>query len=404
MQKQNFNKLERVPHDTKRNYDEDFVEKRRKWLSKRTNVKFSHISHYSFKPKEIKGNVENFVGTAQVPLGIMGPLAIKGRFAKGVFYVPLATTEGALLNTYMRGAIAATKAGGVKVSIYKDENHVSPVFLFNSLKESEKFIIWVTNNFTLLKNKVKKVTGHGKLLSVVPYILGRQVTLRFSYYTQDAMGANMIGIVTDEICRFISEHVKLKRYLLRSNLSSEKKASGVNLLIGYGKEVSAEVVIPKNVVSMYLNSSPEDIHTAWHSWTLGCVHANMVGGNAHFANGLAAIFIACGQDVAHVTNASVGITVLDTTDSGDLYVAVKLPNILVGTVGGGTALGTQRECLEMLGCYGQGESSKFAEIIAATLLAGEIGICAGITSEYFLKPHINSRVHTREKAFYQNQI
>ena len=173
------------------------------------------------------------------------------------------------------------------------------------------------------------------------------------------------------------------------------------MLIGYGKELLVEAILPRKVVNRHLNSSPEEIHNAWHAWTLGSVHANMIGGNAHFANGLAAIFIACGQDAAHISNASVGITIFDITNAGDLYAAVKLPNILVGTVGGGTALSTQRECLEIIGCYGQGKSKKFAEIIAATLLAGEIGICAGITSDQFLKPHIESRIYTHEKAFEQ---
>jgi len=121
--------------------------------------------------------------------------------------------------------------------------------------------------------------------------------------------------------------------------------------------------------------------------------------NAHFANGLSAIFIACGQDAAHVVNGSIGLIMFEMMSSGDLYAAVKLSSLLVGTVGGGTALGTQRECLELLGCYGPGKTKKFAEIVTAALLAGEIGICAGITSEEFLNPHKKARVHTVSKAY-----
>lgn len=403
MEEKKFIKIERIPHDLKRDFTEDFVRERRDWVGRQTNTKFSHISCYSIKPEEVKGNIENFIGVTQVPLGILGPLAINGEFAKGTFYVPFATTEGAMLLTYQRGAIAITKAGGVKVSIHKDENHLDPVFILKDLEDAERFVQWIQDNFHLLSEKVKEVTDHGKLVSITPYIMGRRVALRVSYYTQDAMGANMIGIATDQICRFISKHYKTERYLLRSNLSSEKKASGVNLLIGYGKEVTVEAILPRKIVTRHLNSSPEAIHNAWHTWALGSFHANIVGANAHFANGLAAVFIACGQDVAHIPNASVGITIFEMLNSGDLYTALKLPNILVGTVGGGTALGTQRECLEMIGCYGQGKSKKFAEITAATLLAGEIGICAGITTDEFLKPHMEARVHTREKAFEQKQ-
>ncbi|MFC1621651.1 hydroxymethylglutaryl-CoA reductase [Candidatus Omnitrophota bacterium] len=391
----------RVPHDPRKNYDEGFVRERREWLSVKTDTKFSHISHYSISSTDVKGNIENFIGVAQVPLGIVGPLKIDSEHAKGTFYVPFATTEGALLSTYQRGAIAITKAGGAKICIHKDENHIDPVFLLKNLEQAGRFVQWTRNNFSLLSEKVREVTGHGGLVSITPYIMGRRVALRLAYYTEDAMGANMIGVATDKICRYISEHIEIEKYLLRSNLSSEKKGSGVNLLIGYGKEVSAEVILSEKIVRRHLNSSPKEIYHAWHSWALGSFQAGIVGINAHFANGLAAVFIACGQDVAHVANASVGMTMFEMLDSGDLYAALKLPNILVGTVGGGTALGTQRECLEMIDCYGRGRSKKFAEIIAGTLLAGEIGICAGITSDEFLEPHIRARLHTREKAFHQ---
>jgi hydroxymethylglutaryl-CoA reductase (NADPH) len=213
------------------------------------------------------------------------------------------------------------------------------------------------------------------------------------------MGANMIAIASENICKFIAGHVACEKYLLRSNLSSEKKASGVNLLFGYGKTVLSEAVIPRKVVTRHLNSTPETIHSAWHSWALGSFQAGMLGINAHLANGVTAVFMACGQDVAHVANASVGITMFEMTAEGDLYVGVRLPNLIVGTVGGGTALGTQRECLEMIGCYGKGKSQKFAEVVAAMLLAGEIGICAGITTDEFLDPHKRARAFTRAKAF-----
>lgn len=394
-------KIIRIPHDKRRNYDEEFVQERRDWLSKETGTKYTHIPHYSIKAEDTRGNIENFIGVAQVPLGLIGPLKINGKFAKGTFYVPFATTEGAMVTTYQRGTIAITKAGGVKTSIIKDENHLDPVFIMKNMEEAENLVSWTKDNFEKLKSKVKEVTDHGELIEITPFIIGRRVALKFSFFTQDAMGANMIGIATEEICKYISKNVKVEKYLLRSNLSSEKKASSVNLLYGYGKTVLAEAILPKKIVTRHLNSSPEEIHKAWYSWALGSFQAGILGINAHFANGIAGIFIACGQDVAHIANASVGITMFELTKDGDLYIAVKLPNIIVGTVGGGTALGTQRECLETIGCYGKSKSKKFAEVVAASLLAGEIGICAGITSDEFLTPHKEARVFTREKAFQQ---
>lgn len=392
-------KLVRVPHDARKNYSDHFVEQRRTWLSETTNANFIHINKYSIKPEDTRGNIENFVGVAQVPIGILGPLKIKGDYAKGTFFVPVATTEGALVSTYQRGAIAITKAGGARVCILRDENYLDPLFILKNLDDVNRFVAWVENNHELILREVSSVTNHGRLIQITPFIMGRRVILKIAYFTEDAMGANMINFATDAICKLIARNYSLEKYLLRSNFSSEKKAGGVNLLTNYGKEVYVEAIIPKRVVKLYLNTTAEEIGRAWHSWALGSIHAGMIGINAHFANGLAGIFIACGQDVAHITNASVGINMLETVNDGDLYASLKLPNIIVGTVGGGTGLGTQRECLEMIGCYGPGKSKKFAEIVAATLLAGEIGICAGITSDQFLAPHIRASVHTKEKAY-----
>lgn len=393
--------IERVPHDTKLNYDKEFIVQRREWLSKKTGVNFRYLSYYSSQPEDFRGNIENFVGVVQVPIGIVGPLLVKGEFANGVFYVPFATTEGALVETYQRGAVALAKSGGVRVFINKDANHLDPIFLFKNSKEARDFVWWINNNFARIKEEAESTSGFGKLINVTPYIVGRRVITDFAYYTGDAMGANMINIATEKVCELIAREVKIEKYLLRSNFSSEKKSSAVNLLIGYGKEVIAEAIVSRKIIKRFLFSTPEDIHQSWHSWALSSFSSGMLGISAHYANGLAAIFIACGQDAAHVPNACVGITSYEITESGDLYISLKLPNIIVGTVGGGTALGSQRECLEMIGCYGEGKAKKFAEIIGAALLAGEIGICAGITSEHFLEPHKRARAYTREKAYQQ---
>jgi len=392
-------KIIRIPHDDRYNYDEAFVEKRRKWLEKMTNSKYKHISHYSVHPNDVRGNIENFVGVAQIPIGLVGPIRVKGDHANDIFYVPLATTEGALITTYQRGAIAITKSGGARARIVRDSNYLDPVFIVKSGDEASKLVKWIEDHQSDLHKKVQQVTKHGKLLEILPVVIGRRVVLKVSYTTEDAMGANMINLATESICRYVREQFKIERYILRSNYSSEKKASGANLITNYGKEVYVEVTIPKRIVKLHLNTSSEEIAKAWHSWALGSINAGVLGMSAQIANGVSGIFIACGQDVAHVANASVGIIMFESVNGGDLYAALKLPNIIVGTVGGGTALGTQRECLETIGCYGNGKAKKFAEIVAATVLAGEIGICAGLTSEEFLAPHVKASLHTREKAY-----
>jgi len=392
-------KLERVPHDSALNYDEDYIKQRRNWISEKIKIQLNHIAHYSIAGSDARGNIENFIGVAQIPLGLMGPLLVNGDHAKGIFFVPMATTEGALVNTYLRGAVALTKAGGVRVFVTKDANHLDPVFILKSIDEARGFVKWINDNFKRIKEKAESTTHFGKLESITPYIIGRRVTLDVAYYTSDAMGANMIAIATEEVCKFISQETKAMKYFLRSNFSSEKKASAVNLLIGYGKEVSVEATVPRKIIVRYLNTTPEEIQQLWYSCALSGFSSGMFGINAHFGNGLAAIFAACGQDLAHVSNASVGVQSFEITENGDLYMFLRLPNIIIGTIGGGTALGTQKECLDILGCYGHDKAMKFAEIIGATLLAGELGICAGITSEHFLDPHKRARIHTREKAY-----
>lgn len=396
------NRIERVPYDKEKNYTKEFVEQRRKWLSEKTGNNFKHISYYSTQEEEFRGNIENFIGVAQVPIGLMGPLKVNGDHAKGTFYVPFATTEGAMVETYQRGAIAITKSGGASVFINKDENHLDPIFIFKNGNDARSFSKWVKDNFEEIKKIAERTTGFGKLLNIIPHLVNRRVILDCAYYTRDAMGANMINIATEEICKFIEKRFVIEGYILRSNFSSEKKASGVSLLHGYGKEVFVEVVLPKKIVRKFLFSSPEQMSISWNSWILASLSTNMLGMNAHLSNGAAAIFIACGQDVAHIANVSVGILLFELTKDGDLYAALKLPSIIVGTVGGGTALGTQKEALETIGCYGANKSQKFAEIVGTTLLAGEIGICAGLTSKYFLDPHRRARVYTRERAFKEN--
>lgn len=393
--------LERIPHHATQDYTENFVAKRRRWLTQKTGIDFLSVAHSSIGSSEVKGNIENFIGVAQIPIGIFGPLKINGEYAKGIFYVPFATTEGGITTTYERGAIAITKAGGARTSIHSDENHLAPVFHFEGLDEGEKFVRWVNENFQKIKDLAESDTKHGKLLRVTPHTIGRRVVLDFAYHTSDAMGANLINVATEACCEFIAKMTGATDYFLRSNFTSEKKTSGAQLITNCGKAVTAEVIIQKEIVEKYLHTSPPKMSRGWYTWALASVNAGMLGFNAQYANGLAAIFIACGQDVAHITNGSVGMTMFEATREGDLYAAVKLPNLIVGTVGGGTALPTQRECLQIIGCYGGGNARKLAEIVGAALLAGEIAICAGITSKEFQKPHKLAHIYTRIKAYQQ---
>ncbi|HEV3076555.1 MAG TPA: hypothetical protein VHB47_19185, partial [Thermoanaerobaculia bacterium] len=177
------------------------------------------------------------------------------------------------------------------------------------------------------------------------------------------------------------------RYTIFSGMDSEKRASGALLGGGKGKQVVAGARLPARLVRAYLHATPAEMHELWQNTVLGHLQAGAIGYNGHFANGLAALFIACGQDVANVVNSAVGVTHFEVTAEGDLYASVTLPSLTVATVGGGTGGGTARECLEMLGCAGAGGAPKLAEIAAATLLAGELSMGAALASGEFVEAH-----------------
>jgi hydroxymethylglutaryl-CoA reductase (NADPH) len=379
--------LDLVPRMIAQGYAPSDVERRRQWLEAKTECRLTHVSAYSIPSEDMRGNIENPIGTAQIPLGVAGPLLIHGTHACGCFYVPLATTEGALVRSYERGMVTLSRAGGAVVRSYMDENRISPVFFFDGISDAHDFVQHLHEDFEALRAEAESTTRHGKLLRLECHPVGREVMVHFCYYTADAQGMNMIVKATEQACQWIMRHSRARRFYIFSGLSSEKRASGVLFSGGKGKKVTAGALVPARMVKAYLHTTPEQLIDMWHHTMLGHVQANAVGYNAHYANGLTALFIACGQDVANVVNAATGITNFELTTDGDLYASVTLPSLTVATVGGGTGLGTSRECLGMLGCAGSGHAAKFAEIVAATLLAGEISMGAAIASGEFVDAH-----------------
>jgi len=379
--------LELVPRMKAQGYAPEYVERRRRWIEEKTQCRLMHVGAHSIPGDEMRGNIENPLGTVQMPLGVAGPLRINGINAQGVFYVPLATTEGALVRSYERGMVALTRAGGVTTRIYLDENRVSPVFLFDSVGEAYDFAHTLPGKLKSIRAEAESTTRHGKLLRLECHAIGREVIVNFCYFTGDAQGMNMIVKATEQACKWIMDHSEARRFYVFSGFSSEKRASGSLLTGGKGKKVTAGAMLPKEMVKSYLHVTPAELAEMWRHTMLGHLQANAIGYNGHFANGLAAIFIACGQDVANVVNSAVGITNFEVDDDGNLYASVTLPSLTVATVGGGTGLGTSRECLEILGCAGSGQAAKFAEIIGATLLAGELSMGAAIASGEFVAAH-----------------
>ena len=379
--------LELVPRMKEQGYSGDSVERRREWIEQKAECRLMHVAAYSIPSEGMRGNIENPIGAAQIPLGVAGPLRVNGMHAIGTFYVPLATTEGALVRSYERGMAALTRAGGVTTRVQIDENRIAPVFCFDDVSDASEFAQDVPVAFEAIRTEAESTTRHGKLQRLECHVVGREVIVNFSYTTADAQGMNMIVKATERACRWIMDHSNARRFYVFSGFSSEKRASGSLLAGGKGKKVTAGALLPKEIVKAYLHTTPAQLFDMWHHTVLGHMQANAIGYNGHYANGLAAIFIACGQDVANIVNSAVGITNFEVTKSEDLYASVTLPSLTVATVGGGTGLGTSRECLEMLGCTGSERAAKFAEIVAATILAGELSMGSAIASDEFVQAH-----------------
>ena len=364
---------------------------RRAWLEHNTGHSLDAVADMAFAPEQVRGNIENLVGAAHVPLGVAGPIRVNGEHARGLYCVPFATTEGTLVSTYQYGMRAITEAGGANAYVLADSLDITPCFVLESLADAISLAQWLPDHLPELKDFAAHTTAHGHLVDVHTHVFGRRVFARFVLTTGDAMGMNMVNIAVDRICRHVLEVTGCERYYLRCNYSSDKKPAAINLFRPYGKEVAIDFTLPAAVVETHLGASSRDLLDFTAAGRHGAAHAGALGMNAHFANGLAAIYIACGQDVAQVVNASIGFIDIELAGDDDLYVFARLPNLVVGTVGGGTALPTQSQCLDLLDCRGDGAAPKLAEIVAATLVAGDLAIAAALANGRFIEAHRRNR-------------
>lgn len=375
-----------LPRLKDQGYDSERVARRRAWVEGKTGAALDHIGRVSFDPEQMRGNIENPIGVAQVPLGIAGPVLVHGRHAQGLFYVPMATSEGALIRSYERGMVALTKSGGVQVALCQDENQIVPTFFFDDVAQARAFCEWLPAQLETIRAAAESTTRYGKLTALDTYQVGRQVLVNFGYFTGDAQGMNMLVKATDSACQWIRANFPGCRYFVFSGMSSEKRPSGFLLTRGKGKRVTAGCVVTHDVLRMYLHCTAQQLFNVWHSTLIGHLQANAIGYNAQYANGLTAIFIATGQDVANVVNAACGITYFEVQPEG-LFVSLTLPALTMATVGGGTGLPTQREALSIMDCHGSGKAAKLAEIVAAAVLGGEISMGAAITTGEFVAAH-----------------
>ncbi|MCU0602396.1 MAG: hydroxymethylglutaryl-CoA reductase [Desulfobacterales bacterium] len=334
-------------------------------------------------------NIENYVGTVKVPVGIVGPLPVNGRFAEGGFMVPLATTEATLIASYNRGAKLLTCAGGCTVRVLDQGVSRAPGFVFAAAPEALEFAGWVESQAQAIRQTAEATTRHGRLTRMTCIPEGNYAFLELLFDTRDASGQNMVTIAAQAVCDYIGRRspVRPLSVYIESNFSGDKKASLRTLHSVRGRKVSAEAVIPEACVRAGLHTTPAEMERYYRMAAVACSMAGTFGTQGHFANGLAALYLACGQDVACVAESAIGHTRLEVLPGGDLYCSVNLPGVMVATVGGGTALPSQKACLETLGLYGPGKAPALAELAAALCLAGEISIVGAICAGEFTRAH-----------------
>ena len=378
----------RIPRDDDDDYSYAVIKARQDFAEEYTGAKLHHIRHYSIDPHLTAGNVEHFTGVAQIPIGLAGPLKINGEHAQGEFLIPMATTEGTLIASYNRGIKLLNLSGGVTCTVSGDAMQRAPVFVFDNAREARDFAAWVDEHLDKISEEAEATSSVAKLQYIDTFLSNKFAYLRFNYSTGDAAGQNMVGRATFAACSWILDHYEgVKHFYLESNLATDKKASQVNVMRTRGKRVIAEAVIKREVLIQHMRVAPETL--AYHSQiaNVGAILSGANNNGAHSANAITAIFIATGQDVANVSESSAGIAYAELTPENDLYMSITIPSLIVATYGGGVGLPTQRECLEMLGCFGKNKVLKFAEIVGGVVLAGELSLASAISSSDWVSSH-----------------
>lgn len=367
----------KIPRSGDNDYSPEIVRARQTFIEENTPATLDHTTRFSFDPEDMAGNIENLFGAAQIPIGLAGPLLVNGEHAKGEFYVPMATIEGTMLASYNRGMRVIRESGGVTTTVVGEAMQRAPVFVFPSAREARDFGHWLRDNYAQIKEQAESTTSVGKLLEIEQYIAHNMVFTRFDYSTGDAAGQNMTSRATFVACEWIQkEYPTLSHYLLSGNFDTEKKTSAVNLLKGRGRRVTAELTIPRQVMIDNLRITPEQMHYGQGISTLSSFISYSSNNAAHPANGLAALYLATGQDIANIGESNQCTTYNKVTRDGDYYFSITLPSLIMATYGGGTGLPTQRECLEIMDCYGKGKAYKLVEIAAALAVAGELSLGA----------------------------
>ncbi len=365
-------------------YDSESLKQKADLIAKQLGINLTHVKGCTYDTNYFKGNIENPIGIIQIPLGIAGPISVKGRHAVGDFWVPMATTEGALVLTYDLGMRLLKFSDPVEVEILSKGVHIDPMFPIKT-DEDVRVNDFVDKNYEAIKRIAEGDSKHAKLLEIKKRRVGSNFVMKFIFDTGDAHGLNMVNNATFNACKFIEAKTGAYFYH-RSHYSGIKHHALLNEKEGQGRCVRARAVVSSKALAMLKVNA-----TAMEDFFNRCIEcgtaAEISAVNVHAPNGITAIFLACGQDPADMIMSGVCASTAKVVNGKDLLVETTIRNLLVGTVGGGTGLGTQNECLEIMQCLGSGQADKFAEIIAAAILAGEFPTAAAVITRTYVDIH-----------------
>ena len=379
-------RLPRIPRDARDDHSREAVAERQAYWTRACGAAPRHVAGAPVDPGAARGKIENLVGWAQVPLGLAGPLRLRGAEGDYEVCVPLATTEGALVASVSRGMRLCAAGGGARARVLASRLTQSPMLVYADAESAWRAAQLVPARFAAWREMVAGTTRHGALLDARAELSGRRLVLVLGFATGDALGVNMAARAADLVSADLAASTRpLERHVHGEDV--EKRANARARLEGRGRSAVAEVVVPRAELAAIARATPEALVSLLRSYSVGFERLGTHNQLVQAANTLAALYLATGQDVAYVGEGAVGSLDFAVTSEGDLHASVHLPCLHLGTVGGGTGQGTARECLELLGCFGDGKATRLAEIAAATVLAGDLSLMASFVAGEFVAAH-----------------
>ena len=353
---------------------------------------YENIANHKLDTKSVQNNIESFIGSVEIPVGLVGPLLYKHDREEELVYCAAGTLEGAMVASMNRGTKAVSQSGGFTAKVKHQRMVRAPLFIFNNAKDALLFRKWVEGHFKAIKEVAESHSNHARLIEIQPFEIDNGIHLKFAYTTGDASGQNMTTTCTWYAILWITENfqketsIPVERFIIEGNGASDKKVSQYSAEKGRGIHAEAKCYLKEETINKVLRTSSDDMLAYFDSSRKLAKLDGMVGYNINVSNAIAAIFVATGQDLGSIHESAYGILNLEKASDG-LYVKLTLPSLVIGTVGGGTHLKKQREALELMKCCGNGKVERFACLIAGFALALETSTYAAIVSGAFAKAH-----------------